>query len=193
MKHKLYNRLLSLALAVGLVIGMLPCAAAVDTVGAVGDVQSTVSDVVDNEVSESTTSTLPQETIEPDDSVVESIDEGASTTEEEVSVSVDNESDPIEDEVPSEPEYIVPVNYTDVAPLLPPVFVDGSAAAMMAANAFLSDPSDTDKNGLYLSKDAVQTKDGAKITLQSYITGEVSSSENPFQLMLCSCWMSVVV
>lgn len=33
MKHKLYNRLLSLALAVGLVIGMLPCAAAVDTVG----------------------------------------------------------------------------------------------------------------------------------------------------------------
>ena len=177
MKHKLYNRLLSLALAVGLVIGMLPSAAAVDTVGAVGDVQSTVSDVVDNEVSESTTSTLPQETIEPDDSVVESIDEGASTTEEEVSVPVDNESDPIEDEVPSEPEYIVPVNYTDVAPLLPPVFVDGSAATMMAANAFLSDPSDTDENGLYLSKDAVQTKDGAKITLQSYITGEVSSSE----------------
>ena len=33
MKHKLYTRLLSLALAVGLVIGMLPCAAAVDTVG----------------------------------------------------------------------------------------------------------------------------------------------------------------
>lgn len=33
MKHKLYNRLLSLALAVGLVIGMLPSAAAVDTVG----------------------------------------------------------------------------------------------------------------------------------------------------------------
>lgn len=33
MKHKLYNRLLSLALAVGLVVGMLPCAAAVDTVG----------------------------------------------------------------------------------------------------------------------------------------------------------------
>ena len=36
MKHKLYNRLLSLALAVGLVIGMLPCAAAVDTVGDAG-------------------------------------------------------------------------------------------------------------------------------------------------------------
>lgn len=34
MKHKLYTRLLSLALAVGLVIGMLPSAAAVDTVGA---------------------------------------------------------------------------------------------------------------------------------------------------------------
>lgn len=33
MKHKLYTRLLSLALAVGLVIGMLPSAAAVDTVG----------------------------------------------------------------------------------------------------------------------------------------------------------------
>lgn len=33
MKHKLYNRLLSLALAVGLVVGMLPGAAAVDTVG----------------------------------------------------------------------------------------------------------------------------------------------------------------
>ena len=33
MKRKLYNRLLSLALAVGLVIGMLPSAAAVDTVG----------------------------------------------------------------------------------------------------------------------------------------------------------------
>ncbi len=32
MKHKLYNRLLSLALAVGLVVGMLPGAAAVDTV-----------------------------------------------------------------------------------------------------------------------------------------------------------------
>lgn len=36
MKHKLYTRLLSLALAVGLVIGMLPCAAAVDTVGDAG-------------------------------------------------------------------------------------------------------------------------------------------------------------
>ena len=36
MKHKLYNRLLSLALAVGLVIGMLPSAAAVDTVGDAG-------------------------------------------------------------------------------------------------------------------------------------------------------------
>lgn len=35
MKHKLYNRLLSLALAVGLVVGMLPCAAAVDTVGGI--------------------------------------------------------------------------------------------------------------------------------------------------------------
>ena len=33
MKHKLYTRLLSLALAVGLVIGMLPSAAAVDAVG----------------------------------------------------------------------------------------------------------------------------------------------------------------
>ena len=33
MKHKLYTRLLSLALAVGLVIGMLPSASAVDTVG----------------------------------------------------------------------------------------------------------------------------------------------------------------
>ena len=44
MKHKLYNRLLSLALAVGLVIGMLPCAAAVDTVGAAGDVQSTTTE-----------------------------------------------------------------------------------------------------------------------------------------------------
>lgn len=41
MKHKLYNRLLSLALAVGLVIGMLPSAAAVDTVGGqTGNVQS---------------------------------------------------------------------------------------------------------------------------------------------------------
>ena len=36
MKHKLYTRLLSLALAVGLVIGMLPSAAAVDTVGDAG-------------------------------------------------------------------------------------------------------------------------------------------------------------
>lgn len=36
MKHKMYNRLLSLALAVGLVIGMLPSAAAVDTVGDAG-------------------------------------------------------------------------------------------------------------------------------------------------------------
>lgn len=43
MKHKLYTRLLSLALAVGLVIGMLPSAAAVDTVGDAGQPELKVS------------------------------------------------------------------------------------------------------------------------------------------------------
>ena len=44
MKHKLYNRLLSLALAVGLVIGMLPSAAAVDTVGGSAGQAATFAD-----------------------------------------------------------------------------------------------------------------------------------------------------
>ena len=43
MKHKLYTRLLSLALAVGLVIGTLPSAAAVDTVGDAGQPELKVS------------------------------------------------------------------------------------------------------------------------------------------------------
>lgn len=44
MKHKLYTRLLSLALAVGLVIGMLPSAAAVDTVGGSAGQAATFAD-----------------------------------------------------------------------------------------------------------------------------------------------------
>lgn len=68
MKHKLYTRLLSLALAVGLVIGMLPSAAAVDTVGAaieprLNENQFTVQyvDAQGNQIANTDTKTLSGE------------------------------------------------------------------------------------------------------------------------------------
>ena len=68
------------------------------------------------------------------------------------------------------------VNFTDAGPFMDPVFVGQMKARMFSAERPV-DP-DGDGNGLALIKNSVKQPDGSyKITMESYTTGKVSSSE----------------
>lgn len=173
MKHKLYNRLLSLALAVGLVVGMLPgvtFASAVDSDATA--LQSQVEQIAEpteepETVSEESSQAEATPTPAPESSQVE---ETPAPSQEPVQEPENNED--------TESAFIPPVNYTNVAPLFANLLKGVSA---MGINTLADTPDTTEStqtDGLFLDKNSVATKNGrgATITLNSYITGKVTTT-----------------
>ncbi len=178
MKHKLYNRLLSLALAVGLVAGMLP---GVTFAGAV-DSDATA---LQSQVEQIAEPTEEPETVSEESSQAEATPTPAPESSEEESSQVEETPAPTEEPV-QEPEnnedtesaFIPPVNYTNVAPLFANLLKGVSA---MGINTLADTPDTTEStqtDGLFLDKDSVATENGrgATITLNSYITGKVTTT-----------------
>lgn len=173
MKHKLYTRLLSLALVLGLVAGMLPgvtFAGAVDSDATA--LQSQVEQIAEpteepETVSEESSQAEATPTPAPESSQVE---ETPAPTEEPVQEPENNED--------TESAFIPPVNYTNVAPLFANLL---KGVSTMGINALADTPDTTEStqtDGLFLDKNSVATKNGrgATITLNSYITGKVTTT-----------------
>lgn len=182
MKHKLYNRLLSLALAVGLVVGMLPgvtFASAVDSDATA--LQSQVEQIAEpteepetvseeSSQAEATPTPAPESSEEESSAESSQVEESPAPTEEPVQEPENNED--------TESAFIPPVNYTNVAPLFANLLKGVSA---MGINTLADTPDtmeSTQTDGLFLDKDSVATEDGrgATITLNSYITGKVTTT-----------------
>lgn len=173
MKHKLYTRLLSLALVLGLVAGMLPgvtFAGAVDSDATA--LQSQVEQIAEpteepETVSEESSQAEATPTPAPESSQVE---ETPAPTEEPVQEPENNED--------TESAFIPPVNYTNVAPLFANLL---KGVSTMGINTLADTPDTTEStqtDGLFLDKNSVATKNGrgATITLNSYITGKVTTT-----------------
>lgn len=182
MKHKLYNRLLSLALALGLVVGMLPgmtFAGAVDSDATA--LQSQVEQIaepteepetVSEESSQAEATPIPAPESSEEESSAESsqVEETPAPTEEPVQEPENDEN--------TESDFIPPVNYTNVAPLFANLLKGVSA---MGINTLADTPNTTEStqtDGLFLDKNSVATEGGrgATITLNSYITGSVTTT-----------------
>lgn len=168
MKHKLYNRLLSLALAVGLVAGMLP---GVTFAGAVDSDATALQSQVEQ---------IAEPTEEPETVSEESSQAEATPTPAPESSQVEEtpapSQEPEDDSSANTPQT---VNFSDVAPFLPPV-VGGesvqSQAMMMLANRVNTnqDNSESEDSGLELSKDLLKNDNGKySIQLEAYATGEI--------------------
>ena len=191
MKHKIYNRLLSLALALGLVVGMLP---GMTFAGAVEPdstaLQSQVEQIAEpteepETVSEESsqaeaTPTPASESSEEESSVVSSqVEETPAPTEEPVQEPENNED--------TESAFIPPVNYTNVAPL-----EKESSPALPAMNRMnlLSvgrESESTTDNGLELNKTVTGNREnGYQVQLEAYTTGTVTSttSTKPADIVL---------
>lgn len=187
MKHKLYNRLLSLALAVGLVVGMLPgvtFASAVDSDATA--LQSQVEQIAEP--------TEEPETVSEESSQAEATPTPAPESSEEESSQVEETPAPTEEPV-QEPEnnedtesaFIPPVNYTNVAPL-----EEENSPALPTMNTMnlLSvgrENEDTTDNGLELAKAVTGNRDdGYQVKLEAYTTGTVTSttSTKPADIVL---------
>ena len=187
MKHKLYNRLLSLALALGLVVGMLPgmtFAGAVDSDATA--LQSQVEQIAEP--------TEEPETVSEESSQAEATPTPAPESSEEESSQVEETPAPTEEPV-QEPEnnedtesaFIPPVNYTNVAPL-----EEENSPALPAMNTMnlLSvgrENEDTTDNGLELAKAVTGNRDdGYQVKLEAYTTGTVTSttSTKPADIVL---------
>ena len=168
MKHKLYNRLLSLALAVGLVAGMLP---GVTFAGAVDSDATALQSQVEQ---------IAEPTEEPEAVSEESSQAEATPTPAPESSQVEEtpapSQEPEDDSSANTPQT---VNFSDVAPFLPPV-VGGqsvqSQAMMMLANRVNTnqDNSESEDSGLELSKNLLKNDNGKySIQLEAYATGEI--------------------
>ena len=171
MKHKLYNRLLSLALALGLVVGMLPgmtFAGAVDSdATALQSQVEQIAEPTEEPETVSEESSQAEATPAPESSQVE---ETPAPTEEPVQEPENNED--------TESAFIPPVNYTNVAPLFANLL---KGVSTMGINTLADTPDTTEStqtDGLFLDKDSVATENGrgATITLNSYITGKVTTT-----------------
>lgn len=168
MKHKLYNRLLSLALAVGLVVGMLPgvtFASAVDSDATA--LQSQVEQIAEpteepETVSEESSQAEATPTPAPESSQVE---ETPAPTEEP------------EDTEDTESTFIPPVNVTNAAPLT----ATSSALPTMNRKNLLSVGKEKDvtpDNGLDLVKVVEgDRKNGYKVKLEVSTTGTVTGGD----------------
>ena len=180
MKHKLYNRLLSLALALGLVVGMLPgmtFAGAVDTTAPQSQAEQIAEPTEEPEtVSEESSQAEATPTPAPESSQVE---ETPAPTEEPVQEPENNED--------TESAFIPPVNYTNVAPL-----EEENSPALPTMNTMnlLSvgrENEDTTDNGLELAKAVTGNRDdGYQVKLEAYTTGTVTSttSTKPADIVL---------
>ncbi len=168
MKHKLYTRLLSLALAVGLVVGMLP---GVTFAGAVDSDATALQSQVEQ---------IAEPTEEPETVSEESSQAEATPTPAPESSQVEEtpapSQEPEDDSSANTPQT---VNFSDVAPFLPPV-VGGesvqSQAMMMLANRVNTnqDNSESEDSGLELSKNLLKNDNGKySIQLEAYATGEI--------------------
>lgn len=176
MKHKLYNRLLSLALAVGLVAGMLP---GVTFAGAV-DSDATA---LQSQVEQIAEPTEEPETVSEESSQAEATPTPAPESSEEESSQVEETPTPTEEPV-QEPEnnedtesaFIPPVNYTNVAPLTD---LNAQRAQMMMANAISPmEGEETAPDGLEISKNIYWDNEEHtyKIKLEAYTTGDITVS-----------------
>lgn len=168
MKHKLYNRLLSLALAVGLVVGMLPgvtFASAVDS---------------DTTALQSQVEQIAEPTEEPETVSEESSQAEATPTPAPESSQVEETPAPTEepeDTEDTESTFIPPVNVTNAAPLT----ATSSALPTMNRKNLLSVGKEKDvtpDNGLDLVKVVEgDRKNGYKVKLEVSTTGTVTGGD----------------
>lgn len=169
MKHKLYNRLLSLALALGLVVGMLPgmtFAGAVDTTAPQSQAEQIAEPTEEPEtVSEESSQAEATPTPAPESSQEE---ETPAPSQEPVQEPENNED--------TESAFIPPVNYTNVAPLTD---LNAQRAQMMMANAISPmEGEETVPDGLEISKNIYwdEEENTYKIKLEAYTTGDITVS-----------------
>lgn len=176
MKHKLYNRLLSLALALGLVVGMLPgmtFAGAVDSDATA--LQSQVEQIAEP--------TEEPETVSEESSQAEATPTPApeSSEEESSAESSQVEETPAPTEEPEDTEdtestFVPPVNFSNVAPLTD---LNVQRTQMMMANAISpTEGEETAPDGLEISKNIYwdEEENTYKIKLEAYTTGDITVS-----------------
>lgn len=162
MKHKLYNRLLSLALALGLVVGMLP--------------GMTFAGAVDTTAPQSQAEQIAEPTEEPETVSEESSQAEATPTPAPESSQVEETPAPSQEPEDTESTFIPPVNYTNVAPLTD---LNAQRAQMMMANAISPmEGEETVPDGLEISKNIYwdEEENTYKIKLEAYTTGDITVS-----------------
>ncbi len=177
MKHKMYNRFLSLALALALVVGMLPgmtFAGAVDTTAPQSQAE---------QVEQIAEPTEEPETVSEENSQAEVTPTPAPESSEEESSQVEETPAPTEEPV-QEPEnnedtesaFIPPVNFSNVAPLTD---LNSQRTQMMMANAISpTEGEETAPDGLEISKNIYWDNEEHtyKIKLEAYTTGDITVS-----------------
>lgn len=171
MKHKMYNRLLSLALALGLVVGMLPgmtFAGAVDTTAPQSQAEQIAEPTEEPEtVSEESSQAEATPTPAPESSQEE---ETPAPSQEPVQEPENNED--------TESAFIPPVNFSNVAPLTD---LNSQRTQMMMANAISPTEEETQPetpDGLEISKNIYWDEEAEtyKIKLEAYTTGDITVS-----------------
>ena len=165
MKHKLYNRLLSLALAVGLVAGMLPGV--------------TFAGAVDTTAPQSQAEQIAEPTEEPETVSEESSQVEATPTPAPESSQVEETPAPSQEPEDTEQEQLKTVVVTDAGPFLIPVNVKSSYVAAAAANALQQESrAQAQSDAVFTNKTVSDNNDGTyTIQLEAYTTGTVTGGE----------------
>ena len=172
MKHKMYNRFLSLALALALVVGMLPgmtFAGAVDTTAPQSQAEQ-VEELGDTAPSQEEGEPTPAPESSEEESSAESsqVEETPAPSEEPVQEPENNED--------TESAFIPPVNFSNVAPLTD---LNSQRTQMMMANAISpTEGEETAPDGLEISKNIYWDNEEHtyKIKLEAYTTGDITVS-----------------